>query len=121
MRIVDSQANPVNRILRANVHLTLQHFSFTSLQAEADALKRQIATLILLVIWTPLSWAQTPRKPSYQELFEAVWQTINDNFFDPSFGGVDWKGLRQRYQAEVGKIKDDSSFTELAYRMMREL
>jgi carboxyl-terminal processing protease len=45
--------------------------------------------------------AQETRKPTYPELFEAVWQTINDNFYDPSFGGVDWKAARQKYQPEV--------------------
>jgi len=26
--------------------------------------------------------------------FEDVWQTINDTFYDPSFGGVDWPAVR---------------------------
>ena len=65
--------------------------------------------------------AQDTRKPTYPELFEAVWQAINDNFYDPSFGGVDWKAMRQKYQPEVAKVTDDNSFTALAYRMMREL
>jgi len=65
--------------------------------------------------------AQDTRKPTYAELFEAVWGTINDNFYDPNFGGVDWKAMRQKYQPEVAKVTDDNSFTALAYRMMREL
>src|ERR1700738_1434530 len=32
--------------------------------------------------------AQETRKPTYPELFEDVWHTINDNFYDPSFGGA---------------------------------
>ena len=65
--------------------------------------------------------AQETRNPTYPELFEAVWHTINDNFYDPTFGGVDWKTVHQKYQPEVAKVKDDNSFVALAYRMMREL
>jgi carboxyl-terminal processing protease len=61
------------------------------------------------------------RRPSYLELFDAVWQTINDNFYDPAFGGVDWKAIRQKYLSEVAAVKDDQSFLTLVYRMMREL
>jgi hypothetical protein len=25
------------------------------------------------------------------QAFETVWQTINDEYFDPTFGGVDWR------------------------------
>lgn len=27
-------------------------------------------------------------------LFDEVWQTINDAYYDPTFGGVDWKAVR---------------------------
>jgi carboxyl-terminal processing protease len=76
--------------------------------------------LVVLALARPCAAQDTP-KPTYPELFEAVWQTINDNFYDPNFGGVDWKAMRRKYQPEVAKVTDDNSFTALAYRMMREL
>ncbi len=79
-----------------------------------------LVALVALTLVRPCV-AQDTRKPTYPELFEAVWQTINDNFYDPSFGGVDWKAMRRKYQPEVAKVTDDNSFTALAYRMMREL
>ena len=79
-----------------------------------------LATLIALSLVRPLT-AQAPRKPAYPELFDALWQTINDNFYDPTFGGIDWKAIRQKYSPEVANVKDDQSFISLAYRMMREL
>jgi carboxyl-terminal processing protease len=80
------------------------------------------ALLIVLVVFSLVgpSASQT-RRPSYLELFDAVWQTINDNFYDPAFGGVDWKATRQKYLPEVAGVKDDQSFLTLVYRMMREL
>src|SRR5258705_976106 len=80
------------------------------------------ALLIVLVVFSLAgSSAGQTRRPSYLELFDAVWQTINDNFYDPAFGGVDWKATRQKYLPEVAGVKDDQAFLTLAYRMMREL
>jgi len=31
-----------------------------------------------------------------QEAFQIVWQTVNDHFYDPKFGGVDWAEVRGR-------------------------
>ena len=31
------------------------------------------------------------------EAFQLVWQTIKDKHFDPTFGGVDWDKVRERY------------------------
>jgi carboxyl-terminal processing protease len=79
-----------------------------------------LITLIALSLVRPCA-AQDTRKPTYTELFQAVWQTIDENFYDPSFGGVDWKAMRRKYQPEAAKVRDDNSFLALVYRMMREL
>ena len=84
-------------------------------------MKNCILALFLILTSAPLHLAQMARKPSYQELFDAVWSTINDNFYDPSFGGVDWKAMRPKYATQVTAVKDDRSFLDVAYRMMREL
>lgn len=83
-------------------------------------MKRIIALLLIMVAAGCVNAQPAPR-PSYPELFNLVWQTINDNFYDPSFGGVDWKRVRQKYSPEIAKVKDDRAFIDLAYRMMREL
>ena len=31
-----------------------------------------------------------------QEAFEIVWKTVNQTFYDPKFGGVDWKAVHDR-------------------------
>ncbi len=33
------------------------------------------------------------------EIFEAVWQTVNDNYFDPTFGGQDWQAIDELHDA----------------------
>src|SRR4029453_7389415 len=84
-------------------------------------MNRRITSAFLVLIFLQSPGAHSQRKPSSPELFDAVWQTINDNFYDPSFGGVDWKAIRQKYSPEVAKVTDDRSFIALAYRMMGEL
>src|SRR5690348_10745349 len=82
---------------------------------------RILSIAIVVACFVQPLTAQTLRKPSYVELFDAVWQTINQNFYDPSFGGVDWKAMRAKYAPQVANVTDDRSFLDLAYRMMGEL
>src|SRR5262245_26937005 len=35
------------------------------------------------------------------EVFEEVWQTVRDRYYDPSFNGVDWHAVRTRYRPLV--------------------
>ena len=41
--------------------------------------------------------------------FEDVWQTINDTFYDPKFGGVDWAGVRRELlpRAQAARTVED--------------
>ncbi|MEA2205160.1 MAG: carboxyl-terminal processing protease [Blastocatellia bacterium] len=94
--------------------------SLTRGRKQIRTMKRIIALLLIMLAAGSL-YAQPAPPPSYQELFNLVWQTINDNFYDPSFGGVDWKSVRQKYSPEVAQVKDDRSFVDLASRMLREL
>ena len=57
----------------------------------------------------------------YPALFEATWSTVNDNFYDPGFHGVDWKAVGARYRARLGKVKTDRDFEALATAMLDEI
>lgn len=56
-----------------------------------------------------------------QEAFQIVWQTVNDLFYDPKFGGVDWAEVRERYQPQVAKAGSDREFHLLLQQMLNEL
>ncbi len=60
-------------------------------------------------------------KASYEEVFQSVWQTVNDNFYDPSFVGVNWRAVGERYRPQVAKVRSDVEFYELMVRMLKEL
>lgn len=34
-------------------------------------------------------------------LFDEVWKTINDSFYDPTFGGLDWPGVRDELRPKA--------------------
>src|SRR6185503_2309045 len=56
-----------------------------------------------------------------QKDFEVVWQTIAESYFDPAFGGVDWKRVRQQYEPKLPSVKSDEEFYGLLNNMLSEL
>ncbi|HEX4862078.1 MAG TPA: hypothetical protein VFV07_12635, partial [Rhizomicrobium sp.] len=57
----------------------------------------------------------------YPALFEKVWSTVDQNFYDPTFNGVDWKAAGARYRARVAGVKTDAEFEMLASAMLKEI
>jgi carboxyl-terminal processing protease len=60
-------------------------------------------------------------KPEYTEIFQSVWDTVNERFYDPGFAGVDWKAVGARYRPRVASVKTDAEFLELMGKMLAEL
>jgi carboxyl-terminal processing protease len=56
-----------------------------------------------------------------QESFDIVWKTVNERFYDPSFGGVDWKKVRERYAPLVAAAQSDQEVHRLLQQMVSEL
>lgn len=56
-----------------------------------------------------------------RQLFDQIWQTINDEFYDASFNGVDWRAVRERYRPRVEAAKDDFEFYGLCELLTAEL
>lgn len=55
------------------------------------------------------------------EVFEKVWKEINDNYYDPSFKGVNWQEVHKQYLPLVEAIKTDAALYTLINRMASEL
>jgi carboxyl-terminal processing protease len=62
-----------------------------------------------------------PQGNEYLSIFEEVWQTVNDSYFDPTFGGLDWKEVHDRYQPYIAAAIDDKTFYALTNQMLFEL
>src|SRR5947208_8250723 len=55
------------------------------------------------------------------DIFETVWKTINEDYYDPKFNGIDWAAVHQRYRPRVEGANDDSEFHSVINRMLLEL
>ena len=56
-----------------------------------------------------------------QAAFDQVWNTINDKHYDPTFGGVDWKKMREIYQPKAMAAVSDKEFHDVLRQMIGEL
>lgn len=67
--------------------------------------------------------AATPRAEAERrrEAFEVVWQTVKDNHFDPSYGGVDWDAVRAEFAPRVSAARTDRELHALLQQMLNRL
>lgn len=56
-----------------------------------------------------------------REIFEQVWNTINEKYYDAKFNGADWLAIKRIYQARLGKVLDEKEFYALLDQMVGEL
>ena len=54
------------------------------------------ADLVELALWMAAEYASTPE--GRLRIFDDVWEQVSERYFDPSFHGVDWEGLREELQ-----------------------
>jgi carboxyl-terminal processing protease len=55
------------------------------------------------------------------EVFEEVWGTVNEKYYDPSFHGINWKAVRERYRPLIERENSDEEFYNVLKRMVGEL
>ncbi|HNC47098.1 MAG TPA: hypothetical protein PLU80_23200, partial [Acidobacteriota bacterium] len=55
------------------------------------------------------------------ETFELVWKTINESYWDATFGGVDWKSIHDQYLPKVKATEGNKEFHTLLNQMVGEL
>jgi len=69
--------------------------------------------------------ALAPRERAWDELryqtFELVWRTVNEAYYDPAFGGVDWKAVREKYRVRLAQVPDNAHLRWLLCAMLAEL
>ncbi len=91
--------------------------------AQNNTVKR--LTICFLFAFVPLFTALATAQPRVeatpelrQKTFEKIWQTINDKFWDPAFGGHDWKAIRAAYLPQVKTVRTDKEFYDLMDKML---
>lgn len=56
-----------------------------------------------------------------QRVFDIVWGRVNERYYDPAFGGVDWKAVRKRYAPLALNAAGDEAFYGVLGKMLGEL
>lgn len=85
--------------------------------------KNQIARHCVFAAFVIFSSAQLvgSAAPSRSEVFQQVWQTVKDKFFDPKLRGLDWEAMKQRYGKEAEAADSAEEFASAVNRMLAEL
>lgn len=82
---------------------------------------------VLCGIWIPASNEASALEPDTLsskdriEVFETVWKTINDEYYDATFNGVNWPAARERYRPRVEAVKDNEEFYAVISEMLLDL
>ena len=53
--------------------------------------------------------------------FDDAWQTINESFYDPTFGGVDWDGVRKELRPRVVSATSMNDARDVIREMLARL
>lgn len=56
-----------------------------------------------------------------RETFELVWQTVNKSFYDPTFHGLDWNAVHDRYAPQAMRATTDTELYSVLQSMVNEL
>ncbi|MGI9036706.1 MAG: S41 family peptidase [Pyrinomonadaceae bacterium] len=55
------------------------------------------------------------------EVFDEVWNTINEKYYDPKFNGVDWNAVREKYRPQADAATTNAEFYDVLTSMVGEL
>jgi len=55
------------------------------------------------------------------ETFDAVWQRVNSTYYDPEFGGLDWRAIGETYRKKAHVAKSPAALRKLIREMLFEL
>jgi carboxyl-terminal processing protease len=79
---------------------------------------------LLSVLVMLLCWVISPVFPTTEPkaaIFEEVWETVNDNFYDPNFNGVDWRAMGEKYKLQVMQAQSSEDVVAVINQMLSEL
>jgi carboxyl-terminal processing protease len=64
---------------------------------------------------------QAQRSPVTLQAFDEAWQTVNDSFFDPTFGGQSWTAVRDELRPRVERAASDDEGRAIIREMLARL
>lgn len=80
-----------------------------------------LSAALLYCLYCLVSPALPSGKVSQVAVFEQVWQTVQENFYDPRFNGVNWPAMRQKYRPQAEKAQSTEALSGVVNQMLAEL
>lgn len=90
-----------------------------SASTPANAARRNSSAAAATLALNGLS--ASAQETDYAALYQALWSTVNENYYDPHFRGADWAGTRERYRGRALASRNDVEFRAVADQMLREI
>jgi len=85
----------------------------------------RITYIILLSISFFFHSCQTQKKEIKKsekiEIFEQVWNNVNEHFYDPNFNGIDWENKHIEYKTKIEDCTNTDTLFSLLNKMLFEL
>jgi carboxyl-terminal processing protease len=96
------------------------------IQMEPRRARRSLALRMALLAGVlataaPALWGQSERAPANARRFEQIWREVNDQFYDPAMGGVDWQAVGERYRERAVRAASRPEFQSVVNQMLDEL
>lgn len=54
-------------------------------------------------------------------IFDDVWETVQERYYDPTFNGIDWQGSRTTFRQAAAKANNSREFYEVIRKMLSAL
>jgi carboxyl-terminal processing protease len=93
-----------------------------SLHRKAMSLNAKLLPLKVLpaLLWLGLlsGAAQAQGAEKRLAVFEDVWRTINERYYDPQFNGVDWAAQRETFRDKAAAARDSAELYAVLRRMV---
>src|SRR5207244_9873826 len=88
--------------------------------------------LVVVIALQSLALAQESPKPAAHDsltisredrlkVFEKLWETVNEKYFDPQFNGVNWAQMKEKYRPQAETAKNKIQLREVLQEMLNEL
>jgi carboxyl-terminal processing protease len=62
--------------------------------------------------------SRTETREGRLAVFDDVWETIHDRYYDPSFHGIDWHGLREEFRPLAAEARTTAELYSVLRRMV---
>jgi len=79
-----------------------------------------LLNLLLVLLFLPAGVAGAESTPQ-TAVFDEVWRTVRDRFYDRHLHGLDWEAIGNHYRAQAAAAPDDTARAVVINRMLAEL